>query len=279
MVSGYEVRVKQSETDAIHRLATRRIADILAQYEAISLDEMQSVALLNRTDTKYVLRESQLHTILQELSDSYWVLDMGHVRLNHYQTLYFDTPDFLMYQQHHNGQRSRYKVRVREYVDSDLAYFEVKHKTNRQNTIKSRYQQAALQIEIDKQADAFVHAHTPLDASQLEPKLWNDFQRITLVSKHHQERLTLDVNLGFFWGERQAALPGIAIAEVKQVRTTQDSDFIRQIRQHHIQPQRFSKYCAGVYMLYDGVKTNNFKPRILLVERLMQEELFHGYLH
>lgn len=279
MVSKYEAHVQQVDTIAPLRTTTARIEDALAQYEPISLKEMKSVELMNRTDTKYVMRESQLLAMLQQLSDDYRVLDIKNVRLNHYQTLYYDTSDFQLYYQHHNGKRSRYKVRVREYVDSDLAFFEIKRKTNRENTVKSRFEQRDLQAQIDSKADAFVHAHTPLDAHDLEPKMWNEFQRITLVSKHRQERLTLDLNLSFSWGDKHVALPGIAIAEVKQERASQDSDFIQQIRQHHIQPNRFSKYCAGIYMLYDTVKTNNFKSRILLVNKLMQEELFSGYLH
>ena len=45
-------------------------------------------------------------------------------------------------------------------------------------------------------------------------KLFNTFQRITLVSKHSVERLTLDIDLSFQAGGTHAALPGIAIAEV-----------------------------------------------------------------
>jgi len=31
-----------------------------------------------------------------------------------------------------------------------------------------------------------------------------------------------------------------------------------------VSPSPFSKYCAGIYLLYDGVKTNNFKARTRL---------------
>ncbi len=35
----------------------------------------------------------------------------------------------------------------------------------------------------------------PIDGSTLEPKLWNTFTRMTLVSKRLNERVTLDVDL------------------------------------------------------------------------------------
>ncbi len=59
-------------------------------------------------------------------------------RLNHYRTLYFDTPDFELYLLHVNGRADRYKVRSREYTDTHLSYLEVKHRTPKDRTIKER---------------------------------------------------------------------------------------------------------------------------------------------
>jgi hypothetical protein len=46
-----------------------------------------------------------------------------------------------------------------------------------------------------------------------------------------------------------------------------------------VQPQRFSKYCLGIPVFYPGVKANLFKPRYLLIERIMRkgdpDERFH----
>jgi SPX domain protein involved in polyphosphate accumulation len=250
----------------------------LEQFDPISLEEMEHVSLLDRTDTKYIMRVSQLNHILDQIVAQYRVLKINGMFLNHYQTLYFDTSDFALYRQHHNGLRSRYKVRVREYVDSDLAFWEVKSKTNQERTIKSRLKAADSSSFMEEQVNEFIDAHVPLDFQELEPKLWNRFLRVTLVSNCHQERLTLDMNLEFGWNNAYATLPGIAIAEVKQSHASQLSNFIQQMRQLGMRPARFSKYCAGVYLLYDGVKINNFKPRMRLVEKLMQEEMIHEYV-
>ena len=273
MVAVYQHTVEQSD---LTRVA--HVDYLLAKFDSISLAEMENVRLLNRTDTKYIMRLSQLHHMLNRIAGQYRVLETAHTRLNQYQTLYFDTPDFTLYRQHHNGLRSRYKVRVREYVDSDLAFWEVKRKTNQGRTVKSRLRSPEYVSSLgDEQIDDFVEAHIPLDTENLEPKLWNKFLRITLVSKQHPERLTLDLNLQFGWEDDVVDLPGIVIAEVKRERASQPSDFVQQMRQLRIRPTRFSKYCAGVYLLYDGVKTNNFKPRIRLVEKLMQEESIYEY--
>ena len=270
MVSGVQYPEQQLETTSQFQQPIAHVSQLLAEFRPISLSEMENVKLLNRTDTKYILRLSQLRQVLAHITDQYWVLEAANTRLNHYQTLYFDTPEFTLYHQHHNGLRSRYKVRTREYVDSDLTFCEVKRKTNKERTIKSRLQTSI--HSHNKKINEFVGGHAPVDPQDLEPKLWNRFIRITLVSKHSPERLTLDLNLEFGWGDATTDLPGIVIAEVKRERVSQRSEFVQQMRELGIRPARFSKYCAGVYMLYDGIKTNNFKPRMRLVEKFMQEE-------
>lgn len=118
--------------------AAAEMEGLLEGYAPISLAEMEVVSLLKRVDTKYVLHIGQLFQALSGLRDRYRVLEVQGRRLNCYHTLYFDPPDFQLYHQHHNGQRSRYKVRSREYVDSQLVYLEVKCKNNRDQTVKSR---------------------------------------------------------------------------------------------------------------------------------------------
>lgn len=103
------------------------IVALLARFRPISLPEMDSVALLNRTDTKFLLNTTQLSAALSELSDAYRILEIDANRLNQYQTIYFDTPDYALYRRHHDGALNRYKVRSRAYVDTQLAFLEVKH--------------------------------------------------------------------------------------------------------------------------------------------------------
>ncbi|HML22271.1 MAG TPA: polyphosphate polymerase domain-containing protein [Aggregatilinea sp.] len=268
--------VGQTEPPRIVDITTRRIERALAAFEPITLAEMDAVALLDRVDTKYVLRAEQLYTVLRQIAQAYRALEIKGTRLNHYQTLYFDTPDLALYRQHHNGCGSRYKVRERKYIESDLAFFEVKRRTNQDRTVKSRLQIPDIEPMLDHLVDECGGADPAVDVDGLEPKLWNEFQRITLVSTQQPERLTLDLNLRFAWGDAIEALPGIAIAEVKQAQASQPSAFVQQMRGLGIRPTSFSKYCVGICMLYDGVKTNNFKSRLRLVNKLMQEEVNHG---
>jgi len=244
--------------------------DLVDHFNPINLAQMDGVALLDRTDTKYVMSERQLFSALSSLTGQYQILDIQGIRLNHYRTLYFDTANFALYLRHHADGRNRYKVRSRKYVDTDLSFFEVKHKVNKNRTIKKRIQTPGLIPRFIPETSDFVETHSPLDPHILEPKLWNDFSRITLVSKHRPERLTLDLNLQFFNDHRTVTLPGIAIAEVKQDGIDHDSDFIRHMRAMNIRSTGFSKYCIGVSMLYQQIKHNNFKPKLRLVNKLMR---------
>ena len=244
---------------------------VLQQYAPISLKEMERAKLLRRVDTKYLMSQAQLQQALEGMAQDYAVLEIKKRRQHRYQTLYFDTPDLALYQQHHNGWRSRYKVRSRAYVDSRLAFMEVKRKTNKNVTVKSRLQTPMLATRVNPYAGGFLHDHFPYATDGLEQTLWNSFRRITLVSKHRLERLTLDVGLSFWVGRDRVDFPGVAIAEIKQKHFSLNSDFIDQMRALGVRPMSFSKYCIGVALLYDGVKSNRFKPQLLRIDQLMRE--------
>ncbi len=247
-----------------------RFTDLLADIDPISLQGLDRVKLLNRVDTKFVLRDWQLLDILQQVMDDYFVLDTTHDRINRYRTLYFDTPDLALYTQHHNDVRIRQKVRCRQYIDSGIHFLEVKHKMDRQRTIKSRLQMPEMVTDLDEQSLAFVAEHCPDFVDRLTAVIWNSFSRITLVSKYRQERLTLDIGYRHGWQEEEGSLPGIAIAEVKQRRFTFESDFLQKLRPMNIRRTGFSKYCTGIADLYPQVKYNRFKRRFLMLERLSQ---------
>ena len=259
----------------------QQLADVgrlMERVEPISLSDMSNVSLLKRTDTKYVLSTDQLYSALAALPDHYRVLDIGGTRLHRYRTLYFDTPDLVMYRRHHNDALNRYKIRFREYLDTHLTFFEIKFKRNKRQTIKNRLRTSAVATTFGGETAAFVQDHSPYFSHALGPKLWNEFTRITMVSKHKAERLTLDVNFQFHNNHHWASLPGIAIAEVKQEKHTLESDFVRQMRILNRRSSGFSKYCAGVMLLYTHVKSNRLKPRLLLVYKLVRGGIGHGHV-
>lgn len=251
---------------------TRKMTGLLQSFKSIALEEMDSVSLMNRIDTKYIIPTGRLPSILETLANDYRVLVVNGQRFNHYRTLYFDTPRFDLYNLHVNGNAERYKVRSREYVDTHLSFLEVKHKTRKERTIKQRLLTEEPLQKVAGDAEEWLEDVFPYESRELEPKVWNTFTRVTLVRLEHFERVTLDFDITFYNNRRAAALNGVAIVEVKLDAQDRTSPFMVQMRLKHMHPQGFSKYCVGASMLYDQVKSNTIKPRIRWIEKISKEQ-------
>ena len=248
----------------------KAINNILSSFDPISLNQMDEVKLMNRTDTKFVFDYSLLEKVMEEIKSHYYVLDIDGVRLNAYRSLYFDTEDFKFYFEHHNGKKNRNKVRYREYIDSGLCFLEVKKKNNKGKTIKERIRVAKIPASLTEEGNRFVHQIMGrYDA--LVAKHWNKFSRITLVNKHIKERLTIDVGITFEAEERHSQLDNMVIAEVKQEKVNYASTFMRVIKKHAVRPFRISKYCMATASLFPNLKNNNFKPKFLKINKLQDD--------
>ena len=94
----------------------------ITSFESISLEEMDSVSLMKRVDTKFVFNRSLLEEIFPLLAGQYKLLYVNDVVKSKYTSLYFDTNDFKFFMNHHNGKLNRSKVRFREYIDSQVSF-------------------------------------------------------------------------------------------------------------------------------------------------------------
>ena len=245
------------------------LLQIAANFSPISLDEMDDVKLMSRTDTKFAFRAAKLSLLMQKMMPFYRVLAIDGKLIHDYKSLYFDTDDRKFYLDHHNGRVNRNKIRFREYVGSALTFLEIKRKNNKGKTIKKR-------IKVDNITDALTEKQqkfidkivgVKLDVSS---KQWINFSRMTFVHKTQKERLTMDINLTFENKEKSGDLKQIAIAEVKQERMSRSSDFMRIAKEMHILPIRISKYCISTLKLNSGLKKNRFKEKILFINKLKQ---------
>jgi hypothetical protein len=250
------------------------LRETMTSFAPISLDEMAGVSLQDRTDTKYLMGAHQSLELLASLTEDYRALDIDGVRANRYRTVYFDTDDFELYMRHHAGNEVRQKVRSREYLDSHVSYFEVKRKTNKDRTIKDRLQTGALVTELPAKGGTsdFLYSQFPLARPGLEARLTNEFHRVTLVNKQSEERVTVDFELRFSTDADATSLPGLAVVEVKQAGFDRWSPIVRAMRTAGVPPRGLSKYCIGVALLYPEIKHNNFKAKLLQIERLMKED-------
>ena len=236
----------------------------------ITLDEMSGVKLMNRIDTKYPVTEAQLHDILLGIRDSYYAQEVEGNRLSPYSTVYYDTPDLRMYMIHHDRHLVRDKVRVRTYVDSNLTFCEVKHKSNKGRTKKKRIEVEPIPNIIENpEAAAFLAEKQPYDVKTLSPHLVTIFDRFTLVNYDKTERLTIDCNLHFenLRNGTSASVDPLAVIELKQDGRAKSlfKDVLFGLRIH---PFKVSKYCIGTCMTNPELKQNRFKKKLRRIEKL-----------
>jgi hypothetical protein len=243
------------------------LTSTLSGFIPISLDAMDHVKLLDRIDTKYILHEDQLQDYLEAISTQYSVLVIDGKLFHPYETLYFDTPDFHLYHMHHNGKRNRYKLRCRKYVSSGISYFEVKSKTNTDRTVKARLRVEDIPETLTAQLNQYIFDHTPGAYPDYVPSLRVFFDRITLVNKQANERLTIDLNLRYTSNGSEKKIRKVAIVEVKQEKHS-ISPF-RELMKMQRHPKNYmSKYCLGMTCLNKGLKTNLFKQKINALNKL-----------
>lgn len=232
------------------------------------LKDLQGATLMDRVDTKFAFNRDNAEAIITELKQYYSVLEVNDSRIGNYESLYFDEKNFTFYKDHHNNKSHRFKVRFRKYVESDKYFLEVKEKR------KGRVQKRRIPVkkfERDLSDDSKKFIKEQLDASiDLEPKLWNQYKRVTLVSHNKKERLTLDFELMFRWKDETSSYSDIVIAELKQKRRDRTSPFYVLMKKWNIRPYRVSKYCIGAVDLYHKkeVKYNRFKKKLLKLKKI-----------
>jgi hypothetical protein len=246
----------------------QEIQHVLGLYEPISLKEMDSVELMNRTDAKYVFSIRELPDILMQAHDYYRILEINNDRLFSYVTTYYDTPNFLLFNHHISGRLNRHKIRHRTYESTGVSYLEVKFKSNKNRTIKWRIKNE-MNGHFDQDAADFLFSRTHIDSDSLTPVITNYFKRITLVSIKDKTRITLDFGISFRGSNGQEKdLPFLAIAEIKQEGNNNNNTFIRILRRKGIRPEGFSKYCVGSALICDIPRKNALKPKFLYLKRI-----------
>lgn len=241
--------------------------ELLQQMPPITLEQMSSVKLMNRTDTKFVTTMPRLLQLLQMAQNDYFVQDINGERNMLYDTTYFDTDSFAMYCEHQHGYALRQKIRFRTYVSSHLQFMEIKTKNNHGRTKKKRIEVTDMNLEDSVKRD-FIAQRLRFDVDTLQPHMHNFFHRVTLVNKKMTERLTIDTQLEFnnlLSGQSREMGP-LVIIELKRDGLV-PSPVLEMLRLLHVHPHGFSKYCMGAAMTNPALPVNRFKERLRYVEK------------
>ncbi len=248
---------------------------IIRQLQPISLDEMDAVKLMNRIDTKYMLNIELLPQLMNKISENYQVLQINNERIFAYNSLYFDTPDNYMYFAHHNGRLNRYKIRFRKYISSNQCYLEIKNKVKGDHTIKYRTAIKDIETELSDKSKSYIANYTPFKEVPLQPKIYTDFSRITLVSKKLTERVTIDLNLKFRQNGFSKEIGNVVIIELKRDGLARSSNLVKELDHLGVFPEGFSKYCIGRALIECDLKSNNFKERILTINKINDGKYYY----
>lgn len=241
--------------------------------ETVSLSEAERVKLLDRMELKYVFTLDKLNKIFNSLHKEYYILSTCQTAYGRYENYYFDTENFNLYLDHHNGKLNRFKVRLRHYIETNNFFFEVKMKTNKGRTIKSRVEIPSFDRSLDYTKKVITKESiellkpTSYTFEMLNQCLQINYSRITLINKHCAERITLDIDLTYISSNMVKKFDQLVVAEVKQPRLS-TSPFTLLMHSMHIHPLSVSKYCLGIASLYTSVKINNFKRKLLYVNKL-----------
>jgi len=242
--------------------------ELLQNFPAITLEEMSSVKLMNRTDTKFVTTLPQLCRLLDMAQGDYYAQEIDGQRNMLYDTTYFDTRCFDMFKDHQHGHAGRQKIRFRTYVSSNLQFMEVKTKNNHGRTKKKRIEVSDMDLA-DNAKREFLSRTLRFDVDELVPHMHNYFHRITLVNRKKTERLTIDTELQFhnlLTGHDRDMGP-IVIIELKRDGQV-FSPVLSMLRELHIKPHGFSKYCMGAAMTNEGLPVNLFKQKLRDIEKI-----------
>jgi len=243
-------------------------SEVLSEFEAISLHQMDKVKLMNRFDSKFCLTSGELTSIFEQIKNDYFVLEVEGVRCQEYKSIYYDTPDDQFYISHHNGRANRMKLRKREYTNSGIAFLEIKHKNNKEKTRKIRMPVDGLQSELNRVEKEFVTQYIPANLHELKAKFGTSFRRITLVSKNFDERCTIDTDLCFrSFGTGATECRDFAIIELKRDGRKAQTKLAAVLKERGIYQQNFSKYCIGRAMNEPDLKRNRFKFTIMKMKK------------
>ncbi len=250
------------------------ILPLLDAFPVISLNEMETVRLMDRTDTKFLTTLQRLPDILRQMGKHYRIQYNGNDRMSGYRTLYYDTEGLQMYHRHHAGKASRQKIRFRTYLSTGSSFCEIKNKNNKGRTHKERRPvetRLADHMTEDSCVLEFLHTHAACHPEDLLPQVETNFERLTFVNREKTERLTIDLHLRFrnYQTEKEYEEKDLVIIEMKQ--SGRSATFFRQLMlQMRIPPYRISKYCLGTVRTNSSVKHNRFKPKIRYIESLIK---------
>ena len=230
---------------------------MIESLRSVSLDDLTAATtLLTRVDNKYVVPAAALGNLVEALDLP--VLEVAGRREFRYESVYFDTPDWVAYLAAARGRRRRWKVRTRTYVDSGTCLLEFKARGYRGQTVKERigYDPDDGRL-LNAAATEFLADRVDGLAGSLEAALTTTYRRSTLVDLTNHVRVTIDTGVACTAGSAyRAVVADHVIVETKSATGSGAAD--RLLWRSGFRPESISKYAIGVAALYPELPRNKW---------------------
>lgn len=225
------------------------------QFDCIELSSLTNNKLLSRFDRKYIIPTDKLPEIFILASEDYQLLKIDNKIQHQYASTYYDTKDYELYLNHHNKRKVRFKVRIREYLDSQLKFAEIKIKGK--NKITNKYR---LPLDNTRNGEEelyqLIHSYTKKEL-EIQKTIGIHYKRITFFHRTINQRITIDTDICFSNNSEKKHLQNLAVLEIKYsgIKHQSKTPFSHLI---HKFERNFSKYCIGIALLHPEIKHNNF---------------------
>ena len=205
----------------------------------ISLKESKKIKIFNRFESKYIIDHDDILNIIKLLENDYLLVEENNKIIFGYHSLYFDTPELNMWNDHNIDKPSRQKIRIREYDDKSK-FLEIKEKIDGK-TIKTRIPIESYFINDEEQ---WISDNLKYNTKNLIKSLDVKYNRISFVKKDKTERITLDIDIEYYnykTNKRWKSNKNFAILEIKKNKE-ENNEIEDIINKEYIFKQKYSKY-------------------------------------
>lgn len=254
---------------------------ILKDFPKINLDQLNASAkFMERMENKYIVDNDQLQQFFKKAHKKYYILQIKENVVFSYQNVYMDTKDYFFYHEHEHKKNKRVKLRTRQYVDSNIAFFEYKQREG-DLVRKFRYQCPVIEHgKMTKDAERFyaelvTQFNKDYTKSAITPAISTNYKRITLCSKNSDERVTIDFNLEL--GDLRD--PKSKIKKFNHFAIIENKSSHKKATSHHIlkelgiKPAKScSKYCLGVYYFNKAASRKTFEKTVKHIENMKKKK-------
>lgn len=239
--------------------------NFLSTFNVANSDKIGLKSLQRRTDSKFITDNNLLSNILPLLKDHYSVLKAGNRYCATYKTQYFDTEKLSLFNDHKNGRRLRYKIRIREYFDRDLSFLEIKKRRSDIEQRKIRKPHNLNEFNLNDEDRFFIELNTNC-YHKLIPTVLINCKRVNLINNSINERVTIDTAIEMASIDKKIYFNKLAIIEVKQWPYKRHSAIMEVLKNLNIPQKKVSKYCVAIALTNSNIRYNRLIPRVNILK-------------